>query len=480
MRENARCLPQSDVVVSFSHVRRLSFVRTEQAWGEERVGLMNRIGSAVAGPMVGLVALAASSPASGQAMPALPKGPFPSQGQLLSACSIGSGASAKGGSASDYKGSGLTPAKVAGAVTVSAREARCVIDRFPEQVLIVNAAGDTPQIKDSLDMRWAVRIAMSPQDKAELGTVLGHILKNGKSAPILVYCHHESCGLSYYVAKHIVELGYGNVLWMREGIEGWRSQGFPETSDPSKWTQPMMAASKSLLDCYGAQPVAGLDDVEVVKARIRKSCTNQMTALRNSIGGWVPTRTATATLANIDSMFDESLQSTIRTKQSGPRRQEAERKRAEEEAAFEQKWKRQQGLGVPASDLRSGFEFCHMRFVFSKEIGKDKRGRPDIAYEYTVYVSELYEAKIGKEGYDNLTGWPNYNTTQGERLTERSTAFARAVLLKKPTYSDFYSPYCHFSKTLSEAQEARNKIITENSYPKIYLSKAEWPVAASK
>lgn len=411
--------------------------------------------------LLGLAPPAGTAPSPMPPPPTLPKPPFPNQTELAQQCAIGSGASAKGSAAADYKGTGLTPAQVSGAVTVSAKEAACVINRYVDRMLLINAAGDTPQIKDSLEMRWAVRMTMTPEQKGELGSVLNFILKGSKSAPILVYCHHESCGLSFYVAKNIVELGYTNVLWMREGIEGWKRQGYPLSDDPDKWRAPLLAASKRVLDCYNAQPVAGLEPVESVKARIRNSCSSQQAALRASFGGWYPPSLIDASLKSVATQFDGSLTATINSKQAEPRRLEAERKKKEEDAQRELAWKRKQGIGVPASDLRSGFEFC--RFQIIPKTGKN-----------ILFLSNIYPAQVGREAFDNLKDY-DMSMAVGV-LTEKAISFVGVLGVKKADIQSYYNPICQFRPTLGEAQEARNAAIRNASLAEVRNVGGEaWP-----
>lgn len=52
-------------------------------------------------------------------------------------------------------------------------------------------------------------------------------LKQSKSQRIIVYCHHQNCWLSYNLALRLINLGYRNVHWMRDGIEGWLDEELP-------------------------------------------------------------------------------------------------------------------------------------------------------------------------------------------------------------------------------------------------------------
>jgi rhodanese-related sulfurtransferase/V8-like Glu-specific endopeptidase len=55
-----------------------------------------------------------------------------------------------------------------------------------------------------------------------------------KDREIVVYCHHTQCWLSYNLALRLIALGYTNVEWMRDGIQGWVQQGLPIVRISSK------------------------------------------------------------------------------------------------------------------------------------------------------------------------------------------------------------------------------------------------------
>jgi PQQ-dependent catabolism-associated CXXCW motif protein len=46
------------------------------------------------------------------------------------------------------------------------------------------------------------------------------------SHPLVIYCH-ERCWLSWNAARRAIRYGYRRVYWFPDGIEGWRTAGFP-------------------------------------------------------------------------------------------------------------------------------------------------------------------------------------------------------------------------------------------------------------
>lgn len=127
-------------------------------------------------------------------------------------------------------GSGLTPQNIPGATTVSAREAKCIVDRFGGEVLVLAAMNDGDKLPGAIVASSAASAdaALQPRYAAALAEISG----GNKNRPIIVYCHHERCFLSYNVALRSVQAGYPNVFWMRPGIAAWKAAGYPVQAPP--------------------------------------------------------------------------------------------------------------------------------------------------------------------------------------------------------------------------------------------------------
>lgn len=131
---------------------------------------------------------------------------------------------------SDYRGglnknlNALTPKTVPGAKTVSVRQAACLMNVLEAQMNV-----------------WAVVRDAETLPGAEKKTILGgsgsfdderqqlieeHFTRE-KDRPTLVYCHHDSCFLSYNAALRLAHAGYTRIYWMRDGLKGWRDAGYP-------------------------------------------------------------------------------------------------------------------------------------------------------------------------------------------------------------------------------------------------------------
>ena len=49
-----------------------------------------------------------------------------------------------------------------------------------------------------------------------------------KNSIIVTYCKSRTCLSSVKASLALVELGYGNIHWMRDGISVWKSKNFPD------------------------------------------------------------------------------------------------------------------------------------------------------------------------------------------------------------------------------------------------------------
>ncbi len=128
------------------------------------------------------------------------------------------------------RGSGLTPQHIPGATTVSAREAKCIIDRFGAEVLVLAAMDDGDKLPGAIDAGSASSADAALQPR--YASALAEVARGDKNRPIIVYCHHERCFLSYNVALRSVQAGYPNVFWMRPGIAAWKAAGYPVQAPP--------------------------------------------------------------------------------------------------------------------------------------------------------------------------------------------------------------------------------------------------------
>ena len=126
-----------------------------------------------------------------------------------------------------------TPSTLPGAKTVTPREVWQTIvagygsSKRAQKALILAAMDDTPCLPTAHDMAFAAK-GGSYDDEVQK-KLQSKMLELGakKDQPVVVYCHHKSCWLSYNLGLRLVALGYTNVQWMRGGWEDWHESGLP-------------------------------------------------------------------------------------------------------------------------------------------------------------------------------------------------------------------------------------------------------------
>ena len=57
-------------------------------------------------------------------------------------------------------------------------------------------------------------------------TRLKRLTKDDKNAPVVFYCLKD-CWMSWNAAKRALEMGYTNVMWLRDGTDAWQELGYP-------------------------------------------------------------------------------------------------------------------------------------------------------------------------------------------------------------------------------------------------------------
>jgi len=61
---------------------------------------------------------------------------------------------------------------------------------------------------------------------------LKELTNDDKAAQLVIYCI-EDCWMAWNAAKRAVEWGYSNILWFREGVDGWTDNNWMlQTNEP--------------------------------------------------------------------------------------------------------------------------------------------------------------------------------------------------------------------------------------------------------
>jgi PQQ-dependent catabolism-associated CXXCW motif protein len=68
--------------------------------------------------------------------------------------------------------------------------------------------------------------ALAPVTEDYLRSNLARVTLGDQSKALLVYCLRD-CWMSWNAAKRILAMGYANVIWYPDGIDGWAEAGLP-------------------------------------------------------------------------------------------------------------------------------------------------------------------------------------------------------------------------------------------------------------
>lgn len=81
-------------------------------------------------------------------------------------------------------------------------------------------------IPGSLWLPEVGRGALAPETEAWFRSVLAWATSGNPGRPVVFYCLAD-CWMSWNAAKRAAGWGYGNVLWYRDGTDGWEGAGLP-------------------------------------------------------------------------------------------------------------------------------------------------------------------------------------------------------------------------------------------------------------
>jgi PQQ-dependent catabolism-associated CXXCW motif protein len=133
------------------------------------------------------------------------------------------------------------PATLHGATVLRAEGVAAVLKRGSAVVIDASNAPRQPEglapgapwmplphrgIPDTLWIPGAGEGAVPPEFEEFFRSRLAQATFGKFDAPLIVYCH-ERCWLSWNAAKRAIGLGYRQVYWFAEGIEGWIAAGQP-------------------------------------------------------------------------------------------------------------------------------------------------------------------------------------------------------------------------------------------------------------
>lgn len=126
-------------------------------------------------------------------------------------------------------GNGETPQEIPGVRTVSAWQAGCLINTFKDKLVRIAAMPIDEAIPGSYSVGWAGSGGTYDDKVQSAIETVGRTLTLGgegyKARPILVYCHHVKCRLSYNALLRLKHAGFTQLYWLRNGTKEWKAKG---------------------------------------------------------------------------------------------------------------------------------------------------------------------------------------------------------------------------------------------------------------
>ncbi|MCW9035092.1 MAG: rhodanese-like domain-containing protein [Rhodospirillales bacterium] len=133
-----------------------------------------------------------------------------------------------------------TPQTITGGTTITPQQAKEIHDKG-DAIFVDTYETTTQWIADFKE--WAIGEAhdslpgaywfpgtgihpLKPMMEAYLKKSLKEVTKGNKDQKIVIFCRSD-CWLGWNVAKRAIGYGYTNILWMRDGTDGWAEAGYP-------------------------------------------------------------------------------------------------------------------------------------------------------------------------------------------------------------------------------------------------------------
>lgn len=124
-------------------------------------------------------------------------------------------------------GQGPTPESVKGGRVVTVKEAKAWFDSG--KALFVDVRNPINYGRGHIPAAIAAPFEYAADKEAFLGK-----LPREKASPIIIYSHGATGWKSYNASAAAVKSGYSNIMWMREGLEGWEDKGLAVRVGPEE------------------------------------------------------------------------------------------------------------------------------------------------------------------------------------------------------------------------------------------------------
>lgn len=132
------------------------------------------------------------------------------------------------------------PETLKGARVVTAEEAKTLLDEKAIFVDVYPRAPKPPNLPAGTVWRdpahesiagavWLANVGygvMAPAMADYFSLRLAALTSGDKAKPLVFFCL-KNCWMSWNAAKRALELGYSNVIWFPDGVDGWRDLALP-------------------------------------------------------------------------------------------------------------------------------------------------------------------------------------------------------------------------------------------------------------
>lgn len=119
---------------------------------------------------------------------------------------------------------GPTPTSIPGGQVITTDGLLGLIQQSQQNgLLIFHVLGPGNTIPGALNAAPASQPGtFSDRTQQEFGQFLQQVTQGNKARPLVFYCMNTQCWMSYNAALRAINMGFGNVLWYRGGIEAWQ------------------------------------------------------------------------------------------------------------------------------------------------------------------------------------------------------------------------------------------------------------------
>ncbi|MQX38229.1 rhodanese-like domain-containing protein [Roseospira navarrensis] len=123
---------------------------------------------------------------------------------------------------------GPTPASIPGGQLITTLDLVSLVQGQQTPYLLFDVLGANEMLPGAIPAVQASQPGQfGDQISQQMGAFLQQATQGNRQVPLIFYCASRDCWMSYNAALRAINLGYGNVLWYRGGLEAWKQAGGP-------------------------------------------------------------------------------------------------------------------------------------------------------------------------------------------------------------------------------------------------------------